>query len=72
MEIIPCKDCILLAICKTQMAPYMERNDRVNIALGFFQKIAPKCVLASDYIENRHLNKSMLSSIHDLCNEAFK
>jgi len=66
---MPCKDCMLLFMCKMKMHPHMK-NTKSTIHYYFLQNI--QCSLINSYISELDSSESWTTRIANTCNEVFK
>lgn len=75
-QIETCKQCVLYAICKAQMQPYMKRDLPKEITLGYMQTIGEKCSIIDKHIKERYSyetrDQSIVTVIYSLMRKVFK
>jgi hypothetical protein len=71
---LPCRDCITYAICKSQIMPYLEENNRKVSAIGLLQTLDMKCNEIGVYVRKTREseNQSLLSHMHECLIKIFK
>jgi len=70
----PCKNCLTYIICKNQISPYLQSNNKRESTIGLMQTIGKKCNAIADYVKKqRDVNNelALLDQFHSVLMRVF-